>query len=149
MGEDLPLVRLRTDGQWAVCCSIECGTRFARRISLAALTDGSNASAVLDFGPGWVVDSQSASLPVWHMSRRAFRRQSEGRQPGFRRQPFRDLAGWLNREDSQGGNPRNRPRDRSYRPSSHSSNAHVLPALVICPKCGRRQLADAATLRCG
>jgi len=116
---ELPEVRLSNDREWAVCFATSCGTRFARRIEVPALLGG----PVLDFGPGWVTDGN-----LWWMTKRAWKRQSQGRQPAFRRIPM--------------GRVEEERRDRSYRPEAWSSNAHNLPAEVLCPACGRLQLAD-------
>lgn len=121
---ELPKVRLSMDGKWAVCFATSCGFSFARRIDGVPDFLG---GPVLDFGPGWVTDGY-----LWWMPRRIWERVSQGRQPAFRREP-------MGRSGRQG-------RDRSHRPWRWSSNARNLPAEVICPACGRLQLADSDLL---
>lgn len=129
---NLPLVRLSRDGKWAVCFAEQCGFRFAQRFEWG--------TAVLYFRAGWVMDKTAAELPVWRMSRRVYKRLSQGHSPAFRRPPDRDVAGWLD--------PPWMGRDRESNPDRFSTDARDLPAIVICPACGRRQLADADALDC-
>lgn len=148
MKDDLPRVRLSRDGYWAVCTAIDCGVRFAQRIEVPPILKerqirpaGSRpVHAVLDFGPGWVLDRYG----VWRMSARAWKRLSKGKQPSFRRKPFIDMLGLDPRFEEPRFDTR---RDRSHRPESHSTNAHRYPVVVVCPACGCEQVADRDALR--
>lgn len=66
------------------------------------------------------------------MSRRARQRVSAGKPPAYRRPP--------REQDEELGDPR----DRSG--LGVTKNAHVYPALVICPACHSQQLADVEAL---
>jgi hypothetical protein len=153
--ESLPLVRLSMDERWAVCASVPCGERFAKRIEMPEgithrhYEKGSLASeprrAVLDFVAGWVLDGDT-----WRMSKRARQRLSEGKPPAFRRPPMSD-----ERDPRRNGiDPRSDlpkwdlRRDRSYNASGFSTNEYKLPAFLVCPACGLRQVADAVVLDC-
>lgn len=144
---NLPLVRLSRDREWAVCCDVNCGVRFARRIRFPRRTDIEEferglPQALLDFGSGWVQSNTVDDLPLWWMSQRAWKRLSQGRQPAFRRAPNFDVLGWKDGEVIRGER-----RDREDRPQRFSTNAD-LPAVVVCPACDCRQLADADVLGC-
>ena len=54
----------------------------------------------IKFGAGWRYEQGSPppALPVWRMSQQAWKRQSEGQQPAFRRSPYRE-DGLFSRED--------------------------------------------------
>ena len=135
----LPLARLKTDKglalpfSWVVCAS--CGTRFAQRLrgSEEVLTRvfgaplPESSAGVLRFLPGW-----GRRDGVWRMSRRAYRRQSQGRSPLMRRNPLPAVE-----------NPRHRMGNYSM-PSR--SNFSILPQVAICPACNLRQLLDPRAL---
>jgi hypothetical protein len=88
------------------------------------------------------------------MSKRVRSRLSQGRQPAFRRAPIfetleYDAPGFVRRKYEQGASIDDPiPRDRDDRPQYFAENEHGLPALVLCPACGLRQLADPVALRC-
>jgi hypothetical protein len=128
----LPLVRLSQDGKWACC--VGCGLRFARR---------SEVVGWIDFLPGWVEDRNAAAIPVWRMSARAWKRSSQGRQASFRRSPTFDIG----QEKPGVGVGREARRDPAGRLWRFGLRAENLPAIVICPKCLKQQLADPQALR--
>ncbi len=159
----LPRVRLSKDGEWAICASIPCGERFARRVERRVLelelglpqeTVGEQRRRrwkewtsrrrqqqnALRFGEGRFV---LYFLPGWHwftgawqMSKRARQRVNAGRSPADRRTTHP-----TSREAREDGWPRDRRRPTS-RP-----NSLTYPVTVICPACGLRQEADADALR--
>lgn len=152
--DGLPLARLTKDEQWAVCARTSCGERFARRIEIPESLWSKEVDAVgepaesprkatLDFVAGWVRDGDE-----WRMSKRARKRLSQGRQPALRRPPYCETQGYESpgfiRAKYEWDDVRNRRgwRDRSDRPDNFTTNDHGLPAFVVCPACGLRQVAD-------
>lgn len=141
---DLPLVRLSRDRQWAVCANVDCGERFARPLvhmaeRRAVQIAGSDEllevplgedQSVLRFLPGWV-NKEGRHLEegwlvpggVWTMSEHVRARISKGEPPAFRR---------VNSS---------RTRNRSL-----SKTAIGFPALVICPACGLPQVVTQEVL---
>ena len=134
-----PLVRLSRDGERAICA--KCPELFASRITRSAIVlPGRRAvvppaltsdMATLEFLPGWI--NQEGPSPevlpggVWRMSKRVRDRIAAGKQPAFRRRP-------------QGGS------SDGFSSWSPSARVIALPALVICPACGFRQIADEGVL---
>jgi hypothetical protein len=157
--ESLPLVRLSKNEQWAVCARVSCGERFAKRIEYPEgmwprQLDASGkwaaypSIAVLDFISGWVKRGDT-----WSMSRRARIRLSQGHQPAFRRPPFLVTAaynspGFARKEWDDLKNKWVTPDRDVDRPEHFSTNEQGLPAYVVCPACGLRQIADPVALRC-
>jgi hypothetical protein len=163
----LPLARLNSAGTRVICAN--CTELFAHRIKVTSgytstmkdvahaqrtLSESLGATeealkdfdglmnslrtdriAVLDFLPGWV-HSDEPSWPggVWRMSKHARARRDRGLSPAFRRDPTDGL-------------PPSK-RDRTWRPGGMTKGAHGLPALIICPACKLRQIADPSALRC-
>lgn len=159
MGDSTPLVRLSKDERWAVCARVSCGERFAKRIEIPdGLWSGevdrngkpsrTPRRATLDFVSGWVRQGDT-----WSMSKRARIRLSQGRQPAFRRPPFLVTSaygspGSARREWDFLKNKWTTPDRNVDRPEHFSTNDHGLPAYVVCPACGLRQVADPVALRC-
>jgi hypothetical protein len=141
---NLPLVRLSKDRKWACCVSVGCGERFARRLWRPLPLRPPNFT--LDFLAGWVEDRDAAPVPLWRMSGRAWKRLSQGRQPAFRR----PSGGWADEAEMADAAEAglDMKRDRTDRPWRDTTNAHSLPAVVVCPKCKRHQLADPQALEC-
>ena len=152
----LPKARLSKDGRWAIRSTDNCGTRFAEIVrdaeanmadfvaSFKAAFAGADyrrpgASAPVDwltFGPGWYRDRDGA----WRMDGRAWKNLSKGRGPKMRRAPNPDSG---LRFDASGNVTSTRGRERGYRPDSHlnRTSADEFPMEIVCPACGRHQLA--------
>jgi hypothetical protein len=113
------------DHDWVVCFAPSCGVRFAKRLP-ALPRHGLLPTLVA--GPGWVTDGLT-----WWMPSRVWKRISRGQEPAFRR-----LPPWERRMHRRWRLPK----------ASKSSGGFVLnlPAEVLCPGCGRWQLADAVAL---
>jgi hypothetical protein len=151
VSEEKPAVRLSKDGDFAVCSTERCGVRFAEieretHGILAAIRavdyqdyqrrKGASPVAWLDFGPGWYQDREG----VWRMDGRAWKNLSRGLGPKMRRAPRSDIG---IRFDAAGNAMATRDRDRSYRPDSYLNKSMVseFPVEIVCPACGRRQVA--------
>jgi hypothetical protein len=135
-------MRLSKDGEWAICASIPCGTQLARRIRrpVPAGPTGQNEAvpiwsaptteAMLIFLSGWTQRDD-----VWRMSPRAWKRMSHGRPPAFRRRPPGGM-----------GPSRHSPRSPDSPDAWGGRPVEAYPAVVECPSCGLRQVADAEVL---
>jgi hypothetical protein len=134
----LPRVRISKDGEWLLCTSVPCGVRLAyRAVEVKRYTRG----ITVWFGSGWTVNDGT-----WQMSRRAWERLSQGKAPAFRRAPYRSEKKGSDRLAS-GGFTLGGHAARELRPDNWRSVLPTgLPALIVCPRCGVKQVADADVL---
>lgn len=135
--------RLSKDGEWAICSSVSCGTRLARRVERYTVPPsgtGRNEAepiwpeptteAMLIFLSGWTYRDG-----VWRMSARAWRRMSQGRPPAFRRSPH-PPSGLMT------GPTRHSPRSADSPDAWGGRPVQTYPAAVVCPACGLEQVAE-------
>ena len=122
----LPTARLSKDGEWAVCSTDHCGTRFAKiKRTLETIdTDFLNATDradylrrrarapidFLDFGAGWYRGRDG----VWRMDGRAWKSLSRGLGPKMRSAPRADTG---LRFDAVGNVTTTRARERATGPT--------------------------------
>jgi hypothetical protein len=115
------------DHRWALCADVSGGVRFGSCVGIASKT-------VRDNNPGWwravflVSGFGQDAEGRWRMSRRVWRRLSQGQTPAYRRRP----EPW--RKDA---------------PNLENAPSMVLefPAIVVCPACGEEQTLDTSVLK--
>lgn len=155
-------VRVSRDGKWLLCSSVDCGTRLAERYELkGSVTQGevelfpfaadgrrpvfphaddrrrSEPHAVIYFGSGWVEEPGPSPHVVWRMTKRARARLRQGQAPSFRRRP----GGSFPVRDEM-----KLDRRGMDRPQMWAVEGVKFPALVVCPRCERIQLATPTVL---